>query len=168
MDSRKCAETAEGCAGSDASHATHARHASHAGTVKPDPRLDGLGVNSSGDSNSAKGGAGAMVFRLSSDFVSTEGLDSKPVFGFNGLGELVYQRTYARYLGDDSDDREEWWVPGTCFLYESWRIFYCEGIVPSRVIGWTLKYYSVGSNIGSDVTRHSYCTKSVQHVQQWF
>ncbi|CAM9251274.1 unnamed protein product [Laminaria digitata] len=118
----------EGCAGSDASHATHARHASHAGTVKPGPRLDGLGVNSSGDSNSAKGGAGAMVFRLSSDFVSTEGLDSKPVFGFNGLGELVYQRTYARYLGDDSDDREEWYqtvervVNGTFSMQKEWML----------------------------------------------
>lgn len=64
-----------------------------------------------------------MAFRLSSDFVSTEGRDRKPVFGFNGLGELVYQRTYARYLGDDSDDREEWWVC-TCLSCESWTIFF--------------------------------------------
>lgn len=92
-------ETPEGCVGSDASHA---------GTAKSDPRPAGLGINSSGHSNRSKGAAGAMAFRLTSDFVNTEGRGSKPMFGFNGLGELVYQRTYARYLGDDSDDREEW------------------------------------------------------------
>lgn len=50
----------------------------------------------------------AMAFRLCSAFVNTEGRDNKPRFGFNGLGELVYQRTYARYLGEDTDDREQW------------------------------------------------------------
>lgn len=95
-------ETAEGGAGRDASGA------SHAGKVKPDPRLAGLGIKYSGDLKSVMGGPGAVAFRLSSDFVNTEGRGSKPVFGFNGLGELVYQRTYARHLGHDSDDREEW------------------------------------------------------------
>lgn len=36
------------------------------------------------------------------------GRGRQPQFGFNGLGELVYQRTYARYLGDGTDEREEW------------------------------------------------------------
>ena len=57
---------------------------------------------------------GANTFQLCAQFVNKEGRDSTPSFGFNGLGELVYQRTYARYLGDDSDDREEWWVPVYC------------------------------------------------------
>lgn len=50
----------------------------------------------------------ATAFRLCSQFVNSEGRGSKPRFGFNGLGELVYQRTYARYLGDDTNDREQW------------------------------------------------------------
>lgn len=49
-----------------------------------------------------------MAFRLCSVFVNKEGRGGKPRFGFNGLGELVYQRTYARYLGEDTDDREQW------------------------------------------------------------
>ena len=89
--------------------------------VKPGPRLDGLGIHSSGGVKSADGGAGGMAFRLSLDFVSTEGRESKPVFGYNGLGELVYQRTYARYVGDDTDDREEWWVHG-CIYVHGYRV----------------------------------------------
>lgn len=50
----------------------------------------------------------AMAFRLCSHFVNSEGRANKPRFGFNGLGELVYQRTYARYLGDDTNEKEQW------------------------------------------------------------
>lgn len=72
-------------------------------------RLCGLGT-----SNDAKVKSGNMAvpqattFRLCSQFIEKEGRGSKPQFGFNGLGELVYQRTYARYLREDTDDREQW------------------------------------------------------------
>lgn len=72
------------------------------------PRLDGLGMPTREGSESSSAKVEATTFRLCSEFVNTEGRGSKPLFGFNGLGELVYQRTYARYLGEDSDDREEW------------------------------------------------------------
>lgn len=49
-----------------------------------------------------------MPFCLPKEFVEVEGRNRKPAFGFNGLGELVYKRTYARYLSEDCDDREEW------------------------------------------------------------
>lgn len=46
------------------------------------------------------------AFSLRGDFVA--GYASKPApFGFNGLGELVYQRTYARPLPDGSGF-EQW------------------------------------------------------------
>jgi hypothetical protein len=45
-------------------------------------------------------------FALRKDFISAYA--SKPApFGFNGLGELVYQRTYARPLADGSG-MEQW------------------------------------------------------------
>lgn len=77
--------------------------------VAQNTRLDGLGT-----SNQEEMGAAnmvtpqAMAFRLCSHFVNSEGRASKPPFGFNGLGELVYQRTYARYLGEDTNDKEQW------------------------------------------------------------
>lgn len=46
-----------------------------------------------------------MLFKLSDAYVATyDGV--KPPFGFNGLGELVYQRTYSRILEDNS--KEGW------------------------------------------------------------
>lgn len=47
-------------------------------------------------------------FQLSSDFLRSQEKDGKPCFGFNGLGELVYQRTYARCLRDGSSAKENW------------------------------------------------------------
>lgn len=78
-------------------------------SVKPKLRLDGLGVTASKGLESKRDGAAAMIFLLPSYFVEAEGRNSTAQFGFNGLGEIVYQRTYARYLRDDSDEREEWW-----------------------------------------------------------
>lgn len=110
-----------------------------------------------------------MAFRLSSDFVSTEGRDRKPVFGFNGLGELVYQRTYARYLGDDSDDREEWWVC-TCLSCESWTLFlFISAKAPLDVHEWSVGRWisTVGSSsisIGHDISRNG----TSVYVQQQF
>ena len=47
-----------------------------------------------------------MQFTLSDDFIS--GFQKrKPDFGFNGLGELVYMRTYSRVKEDGSN--EQWW-----------------------------------------------------------
>ncbi len=79
--------------------------AHHKIAVTRNTRLGGLGTSG------LKPGMAtprAMAFRLCSQFVNSEGRGSKPRFGFNGLGELVYQRTYARYLGDDNDEREQW------------------------------------------------------------
>jgi Ribonucleotide reductase alpha domain len=33
----------------------------------------------------------------------------EPPFGFNGLGELVYRRTYSRYLDEAAGIKEEWY-----------------------------------------------------------
>lgn len=72
------------------------------------PHLDGLGLPSASQELGFDGAAPGMPFRLSQAFVDAQARNSKPTFGFNGLGELVYQRTYARYLGEDCDDRETW------------------------------------------------------------
>ena len=45
-------------------------------------------------------------FKLSTAFVN-QFADRKPPFGFNGLGELVYRRTYAREL--ENGRMEEWY-----------------------------------------------------------
>lgn len=83
--------------------------ACHDTAVTQKTLVGGLGTSSDEAMKSSKTATPrAMAFRLSSVFVRTEGRDSKPQFGFNGLGELVYQRTYARYLGEDTDDREQW------------------------------------------------------------
>jgi len=44
-------------------------------------------------------------FKLSSKFVSKY-KETPPPFGFNGLGEFVYKRTYSRVLEDGKN--EEW------------------------------------------------------------
>jgi ribonucleoside-triphosphate reductase len=45
-------------------------------------------------------------FKLSKQFLDKY-KDSVPPFGFNGLGEIVYRRTYSR-LKDDGE-REQWY-----------------------------------------------------------
>ncbi|KAL1915319.1 uncharacterized protein VTP21DRAFT_6777 [Calcarisporiella thermophila] len=45
-------------------------------------------------------------FRLSKQFLAKY-KDAIPPFGFNGLGEIVYRRTYSRLKADG--DREQWW-----------------------------------------------------------
>ena len=48
----------------------------------------------------------------------------KPPFGFNGLGELVYMRTYSRIKEDGKNER--WWetvqrvVEGTYTMQKNW------------------------------------------------
>ena len=45
-------------------------------------------------------------FRLTTDFLN-QYKDRKPPFGFGGLGELVYERTYSRIKDDGVN--EQWW-----------------------------------------------------------
>ena len=45
-------------------------------------------------------------FRLSDNFVAKYRRKKAP-FGFNGLGELVYNRTYSRIKEDGKN--EQWW-----------------------------------------------------------
>jgi len=48
-----------------------------------------------------------LSFRLSGNFVSKY-KRKKPPFGFNGLGELVYNRTYSR-IKNGTGKNEQWW-----------------------------------------------------------
>ena len=56
----------------------------------------------------------------------------KPPFGFNGLGELVYMRTYSRIKEDGKNER--WWetvqrvVEGTYSMQKNW--------IDSHQLGW--------------------------------
>ena len=45
-------------------------------------------------------------FKLSDNFIEKY-KDKKPPFGYNGLGELVYVRTYSRIKKDGKN--EQWW-----------------------------------------------------------
>ena len=56
--------------------------------------------------NFATGSTAVERFQLSQSFVETFAAKTPP-FGFNGLGELVYRRTYARDL--DNGQMEEWY-----------------------------------------------------------
>jgi len=46
------------------------------------------------------------MFKLSENFISKYKRKKAP-FGFNGLGELVYMRTYSRIKEDGKNER--WW-----------------------------------------------------------
>ena len=72
------------------------------------PRLEGLGSSTAEKIGSKACSSGEVAFKLDAVFVDEAGQVRQPQFGFNGLGELVYQRTYARYLGEGTDEREEW------------------------------------------------------------
>ena len=70
-------------------------------------------------------------FALSDNFI--EGYRRKrPPFGFNGLGELVYMRTYSRIKQDGKNER--WWetikrvVEGTYSMQKNW--------IDSHQLGW--------------------------------
>lgn len=64
-------------------------------------------------------------FRLSDEFL-TPYKTRKPDFGFNGLGELTYKRTYARILPDGS--KENWWqtirrvIEGVYTMQKKWIV----------------------------------------------
>ena len=70
-------------------------------------------------------------FTLSENFVSKY-KRKRPPFGFNGLGELVYMRTYSRIK--ESGKNERWWetvkrvVEGTYNMQKNW--------IESHQLGW--------------------------------
>ena len=70
-------------------------------------------------------------FKLSDNFIDKY-KRKRPPFGFNGLGELVYMRTYSRIKGDGKN--EQWWetvqrvVEGTYSMQMNW--------IDSHQLGW--------------------------------
>ena len=70
-------------------------------------------------------------FTLSENFINKY-KRKKPPFGFNGLGELVYMRTYSRIKEDGKNER--WWetvqrvVEGTYSMQKNW--------IDSHQLGW--------------------------------
>ena len=70
-------------------------------------------------------------FTLSEKFINKY-KRKKPPFGFNGLGELVYMRTYSRIKEDGKNER--WWetvqrvVEGTYTMQKNW--------IDSHQLGW--------------------------------
>ncbi len=73
-----------------------------------------------------------VTFRLSKDFVS-QFKNVAPPFGFNGLGELTYMRTYSRVK--DNGEKEKWYetverVVNGCFsIQKRW--------IDGRHLGWS-------------------------------
>ena len=72
-----------------------------------------------------------MEFKLSENFINKY-KRKKPPFGFNGLGELVYMRTYSRIKEDGKNER--WWetvrrvVEGTYSMQKNW--------IDQHQLGW--------------------------------
>ena len=70
-------------------------------------------------------------FVLSENFIAKY-KRKRPPFGFNGLGELVYMRTYSRIKEDGKNER--WWetvqrvVEGTYSMQKNW--------IDSHQLGW--------------------------------
>ena len=70
-------------------------------------------------------------FQLSENFI-TKYKRKRPPFGFNGLGELVYMRTYSRVKKNGKNER--WWetvqrvVEGTYSMQKNW--------IDSHQLGW--------------------------------
>ena len=70
-------------------------------------------------------------FKLSDNFINSYKRKKAP-FGFNGLGELVYMRTYSRIKEDGKNER--WWetvqrvVEGTYNMQKNW--------IESHQLGW--------------------------------
>ena len=70
-------------------------------------------------------------FKLSEEFLDPY-KTRKPDFGFNGLGEVTYRRTYSRVMPDGK--KEEWWqtirrvIEGVYTMQKKWII--------SNNLGW--------------------------------
>jgi ribonucleoside-triphosphate reductase (thioredoxin) len=66
-----------------------------------------------------------MLFKLNDNYVQNYATKVPP-FGFNGLGELVYMRTYSR--ANDKNQKESWYqtvervVNGTYSLQKEWML----------------------------------------------
>ena len=75
---------------------------------------------------------GDKLFQLTDSFLSKY-KRKKPPFGFNGLGELVYMRTYSRIK--PNGDNEVWWetvkrvVEGTYNMQKRW--------IEQHSLGWS-------------------------------
>ena len=80
-------------------------------------------------------------FKLSDQFIAKY-KDVKPPFGFNGLGELVYFRTYSRIK--DNGENEQWYetvqrvVEGTFNMQKSW--------IEQHGLGWSAKKAQVSAH----------------------
>lgn len=59
----------------------------------------------------SNGAPATRPFELNASFIESY-RDKRPAFGFNGLGEFVYYRTYARRL---DDGRLESWCALLCW-----------------------------------------------------
>lgn len=88
-----------------------------------------------------------MVERIMSKFKLTDSFlekykKVKPPFGFNGLGELVYMRTYSRVKEDGVN--EVWWetvarvVEGTFNMQKRW--------IESRNLGWNQRKAQISAH----------------------
>jgi len=72
-----------------------------------------------------------VEFKLSENFINKY-KRKRPPFGFNGLGELVYMRTYSRIKEDGKNER--WWetvkrvVEGTYSMQKNW--------IDQHQLGW--------------------------------
>jgi ribonucleoside-triphosphate reductase (thioredoxin) len=89
------------------------------------PAITTHGVGASAEQPLVHASAPGMLFQLDASFIAHWSTVKAP-FGFNGLGELVYRRTYARFLNEDTDAKEEWFqtvqrvVNGTFSLQQEW------------------------------------------------
>jgi intein/homing endonuclease len=73
-------------------------------SIALDPMSANVKDKNVSDQYFGKSDVGNDYFRLDDDFIRSYD-DKKPNFGFNGLGELVYYRTYSRIKPDGSKER---------------------------------------------------------------
>ena len=73
-------------------------------------------------------------FSLSKAFLKSQ-KNRVPNFGFNGLGELVYLRTYSRVK--ENGEKEEWWE--TCKRVVEWVYNTQKEHIERNRLGWDSK-----------------------------
>jgi len=74
------------------------------------------------------------AFQISDKFIS-QYKTKTPDWGFNGLGDLVYQRTYSRVK--ENDEKEQWWE--TCRRVVEWVYGTQQKHIESNCLGWKPK-----------------------------